>query len=90
MEDAADGDRVGEEARCLAEAALVVHGGVLAGVEVGVPVLHVDHEFIILGAGVFEFGKEAAGAEVVVVFIDFAQDVADFDVLFVVVCPMIF
>lgn len=89
-EDAGDGDGVGEEFRGLAEGAVVVDGFEFARVEEGVPVCHVDEGFFHLRAGVFEFGEEAAGAEVVVVFVDLAEGVADFHVRFVVVGPVFF
>lgn len=87
-EDAADGDGVCEEFCRLAEGALVVYSAKFSRVEVRVPIRHVDECFFHLRAGVFEFREEAAGAQVVVVFVDLAQRVADFKVRFIVVGPV--
>lgn len=88
MQDAGNGLRVGEHAGDLAHGAIVVHGVKFARIHERIPVRHVNDVVIILHAGVIEFREEAAGLEIVVIFIDLAERVADFEVRFEIVHPV--
>ena len=90
MDDAADCHGIGEKPGSLPQASFVVHGFVLAGVEIGVPGVHVGQTLLHLLRWVFKFGEEAAGVEVMVIFVGLTEGVADFQVAFVVVCPVVF
>lgn len=89
MNHAADGDRVGEQLRRLPELPLAVDGVEFACVEKGVPVREIDLLLLHLRTRILEFFKEAPGAQIMVICIDFAQDIANLDVGFKVIGPVL-
>lgn len=90
MKDGGDRHGVGQHASGLAHAAIRVDGPMLPRVEQSIPVGHVRQDLIDLRARIFELGKAAAGVKVVVVLVGLPEDVAVFDVVLVVVCPVLF
>lgn len=88
VQDTADGLRVGEHASDLAHGAIVIDSRELAGVQVSIPVRHVDNEVIILRTGVVELGEEATGVQIVVILVDLAKRITDLKVSLEVIHPV--
>lgn len=90
VDHAADGNRIGKQLCSLSELSLSVDGVEFARVKKSVPVGEINLLLFHLWAGILEFFEEAPGAQIVVIGIDFAEDVADLDVSFKVISPMLF
>jgi hypothetical protein len=88
VQDTTNGLRVSEHASHLAHGTVIVDSRKFAGIKVSIPISHVDNEVIILGTRVIKFGEEAAGAQVVVILIDLAESITDFEVGFEVIHPV--
>ena len=89
VKNAADRERVGQQLSRLSHAPVIIDSFELTGIHKGVPVGHVDHGIIHLRAGVVELVEVAARMEVMVIFVDLSQSVADLKMLLVVVHPML-
>lgn len=74
----------------MAQGSLVIDGAELSGIKESIPVSHVDQDLLDLVSWVLELREEAAGAEIVVVLVDLTKSVADFQVLLIVLCPVLF
>jgi len=90
VQDTADGLGVGEHASHLAHGAIIVDSLEFTGIQISIPVRHVDDEVIILRTGVIELGEEATRMQVMVILIDLAKGIADLEMSLEVIHPVAF
>jgi hypothetical protein len=88
VQDTADSLRVSEHASNLAHGAIVVDSLEFTGVQVRIPVGHVDDKIIILRTGVIELREEATRMQVMVILIDLAKGITDLQVGLEVIHPV--
>ncbi len=62
----------------------------LSCIEIRVPTRHVDQDLINLRPRVFELWKPPTRPQIMVIFIDLPESIADFEMGFKIICPMLF
>jgi hypothetical protein len=88
VQDTADGLRVSEHASNLTHGAIIVNSLEFTGIQISVPIRHVDDKVIILGTGVVELREEATRMQVMVILIDLAKGITDLQVSLEVIHPV--
>lgn len=90
MQDACKGHWVGQKLGQLSHASVIVHGIELSREHERIPIGHVDNNLLLLRTGILEFGEEPARYQIMVVLVDLLQGVTNFDMIFKILCPVVF
>lgn len=90
MEDTANGERICQQPGDLPHISIIIDCLELPGIQEGIPVRHVHHSFLHLWSSIFEFGEEPPRPQIVIVFVDLTQSIADLQMRLIVFCPVFF
>lgn len=90
MQNTSNGQRVCQQSRCLAHTSFRIDSFELASVQESIPAGQIDQNLIELGARIFKLGEPSPRPQVVVVFIDLPQSIANLEMRFIIIRPVLF
>lgn len=80
MQNTANGNGIGQQSRDLTHTPLIIHGGELPTVQQSIPIREIGLGLIHSPGRIFEFGEKPTGHEIVVILVDFPQQIANLEV----------
>jgi hypothetical protein len=89
IDDTGDGHGISEELRSLSHLSVLVERIEVSRIQICIPACHVHENLLHLRLGELELLKESPASQVMVVLVGLSQNITNFQMCLVVVCPML-